>query len=66
MAALTPERKQEYETRVCQVLSVWASKVSEIGQQALLGAEGVEESQGRKDHGIRRPCLARQRLLWQA
>ena len=38
----------------------------EIGQQALVDAEGAEESQGRKDHGIRQPCLRRQRLLWQA
>ena len=34
------------------VRSSWATKVSEIGQQALVGAEGAEESQGRKDHGI--------------
>ena len=32
--------------------SSWATKVSEIGQQALVGAESAEESQGRKDHGI--------------
>ena len=30
----------------------WATKVSEIGQQALVGAGSAEESQGRKDHGI--------------
>ena len=34
------------------VQSSWATKVSEIGQQALVGAESAEESQGRKDHGI--------------
>ena len=34
------------------LLSSWATKVSEIGQQALVCAEGAEESQGRKDHGI--------------
>ena len=34
------------------IRSSWATKVSEIGQQALVGAEGAEESQGRKDHGI--------------
>ena len=32
--------------------SSWATKVSEIGQQALVSAKGAEESQGRKDHGI--------------
>ena len=37
------------------VQSSWASKVSEIGQQALLGAEGAEESQGHKAFGFRRP-----------
>ena len=36
---------------VC-IRSSWATKVSEIGQQALLGAEGADERQGRKDHGI--------------
>ena len=35
--------------------SVWDNKVSTIGQQALLGAEGVEESQGHKPLGIHRP-----------
>ena len=49
--------------RAKRVQSSWATKVSEIGQQALLGTKGIEESQGRKDHGIRRPCLGRQRLL---
>ena len=34
------------------IQSSWATKVSEIGQQALVGAKGAEESQGRKDHGI--------------
>ena len=34
------------------IRSSWATKVSEIGQQALVGAKGAEESQGRKDHGI--------------
>ena len=38
-----------------RIRSSWATKVSEIGQQALVGAEGAKESQGRKDHGIRRP-----------
>ena len=33
----------------------WATKVSEIGQQALLCAEGVEQSQGHKGLGIHRP-----------
>ena len=37
------------------VMSGWATKVSEIGQHALLGAEGVEESQGRKRLGIHQP-----------
>ena len=37
-----------YRETVIQVLSSWATKVSEIGQQALVGAEGAEESQGRK------------------
>ena len=35
--------------------SSWATKVSTIGQQALLGAEGGEESQGHKAIGIHRP-----------
>ena len=30
----------------------WATEVNEIGQQALVGAEGTQESQGHKDHGI--------------
>ena len=34
------------------VQSGWATEVSEIGQQSLLVADGIEESQGRKDHGI--------------
>ena len=32
--------------------SSWATTVSGIGQQALVDAEGAEDSQGRKDHGI--------------
>ena len=35
-----------------RILHLRATKVSEIGQQALVGAEGAEASQGRKDHGI--------------
>ena len=38
-----------------EIPSGWATKVSEIGQQALLGAEGVEESQRHKGLGIHRP-----------
>ena len=38
------------------VPSSWATKVSTIGQQALFGAEGAEESQGHKALGIHRPC----------
>ena len=37
--------------------SSWATKVSTIGQQALLGAEGTEESQGHKALGIQRPWV---------
>ena len=44
------------------VRSSWATKVSEIGQQALVGAEGAKESQGRKDHGIPATLPRRQRL----
>ena len=33
------------------------------GQQALLGAKGAEESQGRKDHGIRRPWVHKAKCL---
>ena len=32
--------------------SILGHQVNEIGQQALVGAEGAEESQGRKDDGI--------------
>ena len=44
-------------SRVCvnDVPSCWATKVSTIGQQALLGAEGAEESQGHKALEINRP-----------
>ena len=45
------------------VRSTWATKVSTIGQQALLGAKGAEESQGRKDHGIRRPWVHKAKCL---
>ena len=40
-----------------EVLSSWATKVSEIGQQALLGAKGVAESQGVKGLGSHRPWV---------
>ena len=35
-----------------QLPSSWTTKVSEIAQRDLVDAEGAEESQGRKDHGI--------------
>ena len=48
-----------------EIRQAWATKVSEIGHPALVGAEGAEESQGRKDRGIlatyesmaTKPCL---------
>ena len=37
--------------------SNWATKVA--SQQAMLGAEGTEEGQGREAYEIQRPCLGR-------
>ena len=48
------------------ILSVRATKVSEIGQQALLGAEGVEESQGHKGLGIHRPLGPQSKIVIKA
>ena len=46
-----------------EIQSSWATKVSTIGQQALLNAEGDEESQGRRDHRIRRPQVHKAKCL---
>ena len=42
---------------LAKLVPSWATVVSTIGQQALFGAEGAEESQGHKALGIHRPCL---------
>ena len=55
LKSLSQENKKRAKCFFIQ--SSWATKVSEIGQQALVGADGAEQSQGCKDHGIQRPCL---------
>ena len=43
--------------KTCHLLSGWATKVNDVGQQALLGTKRVEESECRKGFGIHKASV---------